>query len=245
MQLPDTFRNRHGERLDASFHPASREDVLFVLGHGVTANKDRPLLVAVAEGLAAKGWPCLRFSFAGNGGSEGDFRDATISRECGDLADLLDQLPDGLRLAYGGHSMGGAVGLRLAAGDPRVRVLVSLAGMVRTARFFTTEFGDQVPGEGLMWDDPDCPLSRAFAEDMAAIGDLFGEVDRLSVPWLLVHGDADDVVRIDDSRDAFARAREPKRLVEIAGAGHMFDEQSHARIVDEIDAWLGEFLGRP
>lgn len=243
MDLPEEFRNRHGERLDASFHPGSREDVLFVLGHGVTADKDRPLLVAVAEGLAARGWPCLRFSFAGNGGSEGDFADATVTKECGDLRDLLDRLPAGLRIAYGGHSMGGAVGLRVAASDERIRVLVSLAGMVRTKRFFDTEFGDEVPGEGLMWEDEDCPLSRAFADDMAAIGDLFGEIDRLAVPWLLVHGDADDVVLIDDSRDAFARAREPKRLVEVAGAGHMFDEQSHPRIVDEIDAWLGEHLG--
>ena len=70
------FTNRHGERLDVSFHPGSHEDRLVLIGHGVTGDKDRPLVAAVAEGLAAKGWPCLRISFAGNGGSEGDFRAA-------------------------------------------------------------------------------------------------------------------------------------------------------------------------
>ena len=75
------FTNRHGERLDVSFHHGDKNDRLVILGHGVTGDKDRPLLVAVAEGLAAAGWSCLRMSFAGNGHSEGDFRAATISKE--------------------------------------------------------------------------------------------------------------------------------------------------------------------
>lgn len=241
MDLPE-FRNRLGETLDTAFHPGSREDVLVILAHGVTGNKDRPLLVALANGLSQRGWPCLRLSFAGNGDSEGIFGDATITKESRDLRDVLDSLPPSLKIAYIGHSMGAAVGVTVAAEDPRIRVLVSLAGMVRTEEFLEREFGGAVPGKGFMWDEPEFPLSQRYADDLGAIGDLFDEVGQVSVPWLLIHGTADDVVKIEDSRDAYDTAEEPKKLVEIPGAGHSFDEKSYPKVVAEVENWLGEYL---
>ncbi len=240
MNLPE-FRNRHGEKLDTAFHPGSRDGVLVLLAHGVTGNKDRPLLVALADGLAAEGWPCLRLSFSGNGESEGRFEDATISKESGDLCDVLDALPPGLKVAYCGHSMGGAVGVMTAAADPRIAVLVTLAGMIRTEDFREREFGAVTPGQGFMWDEPECPLSQNYVDDMESIGDLFDEVGQISVPWLLVHGTADDVVLIEDSRDAYDTAEEPKRLLEIPGEGHSF-ESSHTPVIAAVAGWLEEHL---
>lgn len=236
------FKNRRGEKLDTSFHPGTKNDRLVVIGHGVTANKDRPLLIALAEGLAAKGWPCLRISFSGNGGSEGDFRHATVTKESEDLRDVLDQLPASVRLGYCGHSMGAAVGLLTAGVDDRLEVLVNLAGMIRTEDFCEREFGEVTPDEGCMWDEPDCPLSQGYVDDMESIGDLLDEVRDLERPLLLIHGTADDVVLPEDSDDAHEAAAEPKRLVRIEGEGHMFSEQSHGRIVDEVAAWLDAHL---
>ena len=241
MDLPE-FRNRHGEKLDTAFHPGTREDALVILTHGVTGNKDRPLLVTLAEGLASRGWPCLRLSWTGNGNSEGDFRDSTITKESADLRDVLDALPPRLRIAYIGHSMGGAVGVMTAAEEDRIRVLVTLAGMVRTEEFCEREFGSIIPGKGFMWDEPACPLSQKYVDDMESIGDLFDEVGEITVPWLLIHGTADDVVLIHDSRDAYDTAEEPKRLVEIPGAGHSFDEKSYPKVINEVADWLDEHL---
>ena len=36
---------------------------LVILGHGVTGNKDRPLLIALAEALEASGFSVLLFLF--------------------------------------------------------------------------------------------------------------------------------------------------------------------------------------
>ena len=241
MDLPE-FRNRHGEKLDVAFHPGTREDALVILTHGVTGNKDRPLLVTLAEGLASRGWPCLRLSWTGNGNSEGDFRDSTITKESADLRDVLDALPPRLKIAYVGHSMGGAVGVMTAAEEDRIRVLVTLAGMVRTEGFCEREFGSVIPGKGFMWDEPECPLSQKYVDDMESIGDLFDEVGQITVPWLLIHGTADDVVLIHDSRDAYDTAEEPKRLVEIPGAGHSFDEKTYPKVINEVADWLDEHL---
>lgn len=237
------FTNRHGERLDTSFHPGAREDRLVLLGHGVTGDKDRPLLLALAERLAARGWPCLRLSFAGNGKSEGDFCAATISKESDDLIDLIGQLPDSLRLAYAGHSMGGAVGVVSASRERRIQVLINLAGMIRTRTFCEREFGVITPGEGCMWDEPDCPLSQAYVDDLHGLGELFAQVAGLTQPLLLIHGSADEVVPPEDSVDAHAHAAEPKQLVLIEGAGHSFDEASYDRVADAVANWLAGHLG--
>jgi pimeloyl-ACP methyl ester carboxylesterase len=236
------FRNRHGERLDAELHPSSKDHRLVLLGHGVTGNKDRPLLVAVAEGLAARGWPCLRFSFPGNGESGGEFAEATVTKEAEDLRDLVAAIPGDVRIAYCGHSMGGAVGLLAAEQEPRLEVLIQLAGMVRTEAFCEREFGDVVPDAGNMWDEEGCPLSRNYVDDMESIGDLFDEVRSLGRPILFLHGLDDDVVLPADSEDAFAVAAEPKRLVCLPGEGHMFSDASCERLVEEMVSWLQEHL---
>jgi pimeloyl-ACP methyl ester carboxylesterase len=237
------IRNRAGERLDHTFHPGGRPDALVVIGHGVTGNKDRPHLVALADGLSERGWPCLRVSFSGNGASEGRFEDSTITKEIGDLQAVLDLVPDDAAVIYIGHSMGGAVGVLTAARDLRIRALVSLAGMTHTAEFCDREFGGEIPGAGFMWDEPDCPYSVAFADDMHQIGSTLDAAAAVTQPWLLIHGTADDVVPPRDGRDARDAADCEKKWVEIEGAGHSF-EGFHPALVDTVGGWLDEFRTR-
>jgi pimeloyl-ACP methyl ester carboxylesterase len=235
--------NPQGERLDFAFHGGTKPGALVVLGHGVTGNKDRPLLLAVAEGLSARGWPCLRISFSGNGDSDGNFGESTITKEIADLGAVLDNVPQESRIAYIGHSMGAAVGVIAASQRMDIQALVSLAGMTYTADFVDREFGDVVPGKGCMWDDEDCPLSEAYVQDLKSIGDTLGAAARIIQPWLLIHGTADDVVPIKDSRDAFEAAGCRKELLEIPDAGHVFDEDSYAQIVEAVDGFLERCFG--
>lgn len=239
------IRNIEGEKLDYTYHEpadgADRADVV-VIGHGVTGNKDRPFVVALAEGLAAQGIPALRVSFSGNGDSEGRFEDSTISKEVEDLCCVLDALDD-RNVAYVGHSMGGAVGVLRASKDTRIRALVSLAGMVHTRAFADREFGDVTPDEGCMWDEPTCPLSQAYIDDVTAIDSVVTRAASIQVPWLLVHGTEDDVVPIQDSLDIFERANEPKELVRIEGADHVFSEHTDEMVGPVCDWMRRNFCG--
>ena len=238
------IRNSHGERLDYSFHQGEANSKrIVVLGHGVTGNKDRPFVVALANGLAAAGIPALRFSFSGNGDSEGEFIDSTISKEVDDLGVVIDALND-YSVCYIGHSMGGAVGVLRASQDSRITLLVSLAGMVYTNAFAETEFGDVTPDKGFMWDKPDCPLSSAYMDDMARIGSVVDFASRITVPWLLLHGAEDDVVPIGESRQIFEIANEPKELIELEGADHVFSDDSTGAMVTKVVHWVQiQFLG--
>jgi pimeloyl-ACP methyl ester carboxylesterase len=224
--------------IDYTLHegdPASSRIV--VIGHGVTGNKDRPFVVALAEGLAAAGINALRFSFTGNGVSEGRFTDCTISKEVTDLGSVLDALAD-REVCYVGHSMGGAVGVILASEDARIRQLVSLAGMVSTKKFAETEFGSEEPDKGFMWEDKDCPLSSGFMADLRGIDTVVERGARITVPWLLVHGTEDDVVLIQDSRDILAKAGHNAELLELPGANHVFADEHCQPMVDAVVDWI-------
>jgi uncharacterized protein len=240
MKLP--IVNAQGEQIDVAFHPAEQTEYLIVLGHGVTGNKDRPLLVAVAEGLAARGWPCLRISFSGNGASQGRFEDSTITKEIADLQSVLDAIPESTKIAYCGHSMGGAVGVLTAVRDERIRALVSLAGMVFTKEFCEREFGEVKPGQGCMWEEEVCPLSQVYVDDLHQHESTIDAARAMQIPWLLIHGTADDVVFPCDSEAAYGAAPEPKKLVLIEGAGHSFDQTSYQHVIEEVDAWLNRYL---
>jgi pimeloyl-ACP methyl ester carboxylesterase len=243
METSSRILNSQGERLDVGFHQGEHLGAMVVLGHGVTGNKDRPLLIAIAEGLVKKGWPCIRFSFSGNGDSEGKFEDSNITKEVDDLWSILNTVPQEKRIAYIGHSMGAAVGVKTAARGMAIQCLISLAGMVDTTGFVEREFGDVVLGKGFMWDETDCPLSENYVSDLNEIGSVLPEAANVVCPWLLIHGTEDDVVPIEDSRQAFEAARCEKKFIEVPGAGHSFDTESYGLIVEGIDYWLKKSFG--
>jgi len=231
------IHNKHGEVIDHAFHPTERDDVLVVVAHGVTGDKDRPLIVELTDRLVAAGWPCLKISFSGCGDSEGSYADMCINKEADDLHSVLDQVKGSKKIAYIGHSMGGAVGALATAKDDRISVLVSLAGMVDTKAFCETEFGDQVPGEGCMWEDENFPLSKTYVDDLNGIGNTLTAARDIRSPWLILHGDKDDVVLPKDSEDLFLTLRGKKKHVVIEGADHCF-EGYYDSLSAEIDDWL-------
>ena len=231
----DEIRNPAGERLDFTLAGEDSAD-LVVIGHGVTANKDRDWAVALASELEKAGIASLRFSFSGNGASEGSFAESTVTKEVEDLGAVLDAAED-RRITYVGHSMGAAVGVLQAASDARILRLVSLGGMVEVEDFAQRKFGDLKPDQDLMWEKPECPLSSRFLDDMAAIGSVAEQAALVRVPWLLIHGSADTVVLPRDSELAKRRAPQAE-LVEIEGADHVFSGDAAQAMAQLVVGWL-------
>ena len=237
------IRNAQGERLDVSYQAGVATspgvpEAIVVIAHGVTAHKDRPLLIALAEALSEAGLASLRVSFAGNGESEGRFEEAVPSKEVGDLGSVVDALTAWgvTTIAYAGHSMGGAVGVMRASVDPRINCLVSLAGMVHVDAFMRAQFGQLTPGAPML-DKPECPWSPNLADDAARIGSVTAQAALIRVPWLLVHGDADELVPVQDALDARAAAGGRPELVTLPGIDHRFNG-ALPQVIDAVVPWL-------
>lgn len=233
------LRNRLGERLDHVWTPGGAgSDAVAVVMHGVTSHHDRPYLVALCDALAERGVASLRFSFAGNGRSDGAFSDATIGKEVDDLGAVLDALP-ARRIACVGHSMGALVATLRAAMDQRIEALVSLAGMVDAAGFCARHFAGLVPGRDVMFGRAGCVLSPAFLADARRIGSIAPAAARIVVPWLIVHGEADELVPLAEA-ESLAAAR--AQVVVMAGADHRFTGTERA-MVAAVVPWLVRVLG--
>ena len=214
-----------------------------VIGHGVTSHWDRPWQTELAEALARAGVASLLVSYAGNGNSEGRFEDVTPTKEAADLGGVIDaaQAWGVRRIAYAGHSMGGAVGVLCAATDDRLVALVSLAGMFHVRDFMQRTFGHLVPGEGLMLDKPGCVWNRTLAADAERLGSLYLQAAAVRIPWLLVHGEADELVPFVDALDARAAAGGRPDLVALPGVDHRFTDAIPA-VCDAVVPWLSAHL---
>jgi pimeloyl-ACP methyl ester carboxylesterase len=110
--------------------------------------------------------------------------------------------------------------------------------MVNTADFLDRKFGALTPGEGFMWDKPECPLSQSYADDMRSIDTVLPQAADIGVPWLLVHGSADDVVLPRDSQAALAANNGRSQLLELEGADHVFSNESTAAMTTGVINWL-------
>ncbi len=223
------IHNESGERLDHVFTPA-REDTqsadskIVIIGHGVTSHHDRPYLTHLCDAVSAAGLASLRFSFSGNGDSEGQFVDSCISKEVADLGAVIDAL-EGWSVAYAGHSMGGAVGVMRAATDERIGALVSLAGMTEVHGFMQRHFGHLTPGEDCMLEREHAQLSESFLKDARAIQTTLPQASQISVPWLLVHGTEDELVPFEDSVRCAQACPQNAQLAPIEGADHCFTDR--------------------
>ena len=71
----------------------------------------------------------------------------------------------------------------------------------------------------------------------------FASVKLSAKPKFIIHGERDELVSLKAVREFYARLEEPKELVEIDRAGHLFDGQSQ-EVGDALEDLLGDFSCR-
>tara|TARA_Y100001960_G_scaffold333654_1_gene440007 strand:+ start:1346 stop:1816 length:471 start_codon:yes stop_codon:yes gene_type:complete len=135
-----------------------------------------------------------------------------------------------------GHSMGAAVGLKLASTDQRLKALVSLAGMINVKDFFDKQFGNLSIGD-LMLGREGCPLSQQLLEDAKEIETLTNLGSKINIPLLFVHGDKDELVPIQDSIDMEQASYGKTHLVTISDCDHKF-EGHYDKLVEAVVPWV-------
>lgn len=71
----------------------------------------------------------------------------------------------------------------------------------------------------------------------------FSAVSRSTKPKFIVHGEEDELISVRAVREFYARLEEPKELVVIDRANHLFDGQA-AEVGDALEELLGDFTCR-
>jgi acetyl esterase/lipase len=188
-----------------------------VLLHGGfwRARFTRSTMAALAVDLTDRGWATWNVEYrrVGNGGGVPETLD-DVRAAIAALADRREPLRnDGVVIV--GHSAGGQLGL-CVADEPAVAAVVSLAGVCDLARAFAAAIGEAATSAFMGGGPDDRPEAYAAADPLAQIP--------AGAQVLLVHGDADQRVPVEQSRRyaeaASAAGDERCELLELPGVDH-------------------------
>lgn len=212
--------------------------------HGFKGFKDWGMFPPLAERLARSGFVTVSLNLSGSGvDDEGRFAwpdrfgHNTFSAEQIDLAAVLDALDTGAlgvprptSVGMVGHSRGGGMAILAAHRHPRLSALVTWSAIATVERWSEAQRGqwreqgrvDVVnarTGQVL-------PMYTDVLDDVEAhagdVLDIPAAAASLHIPWLIVHGTADESVPFAEAELLAGRAGASHEFLPIAGAGHTF-----------------------
>jgi len=240
-----TFPSRDGLTLRGWFIPApeARGTVVFCHGHAGSMDPDVKYVPAFHE----RGYNVLMFDFRGHGRSEGQHVSMGYF-ERQDLLGAVDYLRSRSidRVGVLGFSMGGAVAMATAPHSEAIRAIASDGGFARLSDTIAAGVREQgLPGFlaslvghftiWLMGLRLGCSLSEA---------DPIRWVDKIAPRALfIIHGALDPFVAVEQARELYAAADQPKEIWIVPEAGHRQADRRHPeeyrhRILAFFDQWL-------
>ena len=239
MEKQVHFKNHLGEKLSGTLHqPEKPSDRGIVIGHCFTCSRHTRILQQMGRDLATARFTVLRFDFSGNGQSEGAFIDSSYSKHIAEMKTAAAFLSDnGTRwIGLAGHSMGANIALLAAARLKTVRAVCIMAGRVsgmKPSHFLSREQQAEIEQTGRVSFTSrgrSLELSKGFFAD-ADNYDIFKEIGSFKRPLLIIHGDRDEIVPVDEAIQAHKRNPAAITLAVIPGADHMFSKEDHRRQV--------------
>ncbi len=208
--------------LDVFYKEAETKKPIVVFCHGFKGFKDWGTFDLVAKTFAEAGFVFVKFNFSYNGTSVAqptDFVDLetfgnnNFLIELDDIKVVLDALENNLlpipqqlldfsKLALVGHSRGGGVAILKAAEDDRVKKLVTWASVSEFGNHWSKKLMQEIEKNGVIY----VPNSRTGQQmpiywqlyqsyfDNQARLNIPSRFEKLTIPSLIAHGTADEVV---------------------------------------------------
>lgn len=238
------FENSRGRKLVGNYYEAD-SDAGIVMSHGFTGDKHEwGYFDEVAEGLNEAGYNVLVFDFSGGG--ESNKSPITAEKEIDDLDSAINyMLSRGVdKIGLYGHSLGGYISLKNYR--PEVKAMVLTAPVTDSIDLsknhpiwtLTSKTFGRIPAikyirkkRKMMW------ISSKIVDEMKDVNqqDLLSGVD---CPVLIIHGDEDEAVSLEDSKNA-VNTLDDSELKVIEGLTHGYN--NHLDEVSEAaESWFRE-----
>jgi len=270
--VPFELTGADGGPLRGDMRVAGPARPLVVICHGFKGFKDWGMFPHLAARLARAGLNVVSFNFSGSGvGPDGEsfteesrFARDTYLKQLADLGTVVRAARAGTlapgsgvppRLGLMGHSRGGGVATLFAAEDGAVSALVTWAGIASVRRWN----GETI--EAWRLDGALDVVNTRTGQVLKLSTEILDELDRhehgrldipaaagrIQAPWLIIHGDQDEAVPVDQAH-TLARASAGAELRVILGAGHTFGArhpwQGSTPALDEVMNRTVEWFGR-
>lgn len=251
VKIPSTKKRK----LAAVIHDSTgmKAKKLALLLPGFLDSKDYAHLVRLGDDLASEGFISVRFDPTGTWESEGETVFYTTSQYLRDIQAVVDFMMGKAafeKIAIVGHSLGGRMGILYGAAEKSVSAVVDIMGSASFVSLKT--FEDSVikwGRERIKVSVRDLPNNkdekREFRVPYSFVADAIN-YDALSVvrkvhkPLLMIAGEEDELVSIEEMRELFEKASKPKEFVIIKGVGHNYRFQDNEIAV--VNGQVMDFL---
>ena len=235
MDVEKVSFQSEGQKISGILHlPEKSKPPCVIASHGLFSSKESEKYVALGERFSQESTALLRFDFRGCGESEGKIDESTVSGRIADLTAAIEFIRSyrGLKKRIGllGSSLGGYVSLIKASTNPEIRATV-------------------------IWSTPfhlDGIKSRREDEEMRVLGEPFFEDLpkhhlRPLLPGvsncLVIHGEKDEMVPVDQSWEIFQSLGTPKEIRIIDRADHRLTDPGHRQRATDLSVdWFKKFL---
>lgn len=236
--------------------------VLVCHGMNVKGSQGLRIYDMLAETACSEGYVCLVFDFRGVGQSEANFDYGVGEREDVKCAlDFLTSRPDVIRdkVFVVGHSLGGAVSLYALRDETRAMGLV-LWSTPKNHNYNVKKFIKRTRGMRglyafliLSWIDKIINVSSFFKlevygvnlrprhvrEKLMKIDECDAASKLQNLPLLVIIGRCDSIVGVDEAEEIYHSANEPKSLLIIESADHVYRGKEEELINRTIE-WMKE-----
>ncbi len=250
------FQNSRGLNLVGDFYSAESESVI-IMAHGFTGDRaEWGRLTKAAQAFNDAGYNVLNFDFSGCGESDDD--SLTVDKQVDDLENAIKFVDDSMglkRIGLFGLSLGGLVTAKAcgAYNDERIKTMVWWAPVTAAKKNygqkkFSAEQLEELEEKGYITKYRDKGVRKKIMIDRQMIADREGVdqellLSKIRCPVLILHGDKDDMVPLQDSKNAMQYLPPGSRLEIIPGADHGFYEQLD-RFIELSIGWFDKNLER-
>jgi alpha/beta superfamily hydrolase len=242
--------------------PDAAPALALLICHGLNARGSQGLRIyaQLAEAACKEGFVALVFDFRGVGKSTGDFDYGMGERQ--DVKCALNYLASKPEVASNsifvvGHSLGGAVSLYALRNETRVKGLV-LWSTPKNHDYNVRKFIARTRGKLGLYTfvilsriDKIFNVSRLFTlevygirlrqryvrEKLMKINECEAASKLHGIPLLIIIGEKDIIVGVDEAQEIYKAANEPKTLQIIESADHIFKGKEQELIAKTLD-WI-------
>ena len=234
--------------IDYRYLPDGLQKPIIIFCHGYKGFKDWGAWNLMADAFTEAGFCFIKFNFSHNGGTKEepiDFSDLeafgnnNYTKELDDLDSVINWVCSNAELSTEanienitllGHSRGGGIVIIKAAEDSRVKTVISLAGVSDYKNRFPVGMAfNKWKDSGVFFVEnartkQQMPHHYQFYEDFAKNEKrltIQSAAKNLNIPFLIIHGDADTSVSIQEAQNLH-QWNPNSTLQVIKGANHVF-----------------------